>query len=147
MKPRDGSTQHLRREDLFRHFVLFVEHACILNPEGELRRSVRRHRLAVEHGATHAGAVAAGCHEVANVGGLFARQETIGCFVVDPRLNENVAFLNAAVNDADGRGVGVWRDRSYLRSKRGSRGIRILRQGDAFRFDDLEDVRITNEVP
>ena len=114
MESRYRSAQYFRREEIFGHLVLLVEYPRVLNPEGKLRRSVRRDCLAIQHGTAYARAMAAGLHEVAHVSGLFAGQKTVGGRLVDGRLNKNVGFLDAAVNHADGRGIDVGSDRSHL---------------------------------
>jgi hypothetical protein len=78
---------------------------------------------------------------------VLARQEAIGRGLVDARLKQDVCLLDAAVNDAYGRCVGIGSDGRDGCCRLRSMLAVVLRQRDVFRFDDLEDVGIVeNEV-
>jgi hypothetical protein len=65
--------------------------------------------------------------------------------LVDRRGDEDMGFLNAAVDDADGRRVSLRRYGRYVGNACGGRPGRLLRQGNVFRFNDLENVRIIED--
>ena len=65
--------------------------------------------------------------------------------MVDRRGDEDMGFLDAAVDNTDCRRGGIRRDGSYVWKGGRGRAGRLLRQSDVFRLNDLKNVGIIED--
>src|SRR5947209_3395929 len=96
----------------------------------------------MQHGACNASSMSAGPDVIGNVGRRRVWQETVRAVLVDARFNQEMFFLDAAVDYADGGSVG---GRS-LDFKPGPDLFQfsrdLLRKLDIVRLRNLEDIRV-----
>src|SRR5450755_1851225 len=98
VEPLNCGAHSLRRKHLHWHAVVLVKDTRILNPKRKLWSTFFSDDFTVKDRAGDTRAVASWTYKITHVICILAGQKTVRRYLVDGRLNENMAFLHTASN-------------------------------------------------